>query len=146
MQAGGVDELFPADAYAALEQDPDTALVDVRTRPEWTFVGIPDLGAIGRRMALVEWAQFPSMTVNPNFLPELTHALGGSLPGRVFFICRSGARSLAAARLVAEETARGGRAIGCINVKEGFEGDLDAEGHRGSLGGWKRAGLPWRQN
>lgn len=146
MQAGGVDELSPADSFAALERDTDTALVDVRTRPEWAFVGLPDLARVGRRVATVEWTLFPSMTVNPNFLAELTGALDGALPSRLFFICRSGVRSLSAARQVAEETARGGHALHCTNVKEGFEGDLDAEGHRGTLGGWKLAGLPWRQN
>lgn len=146
MQAGGVDELSPADSFAALERDPDSALVDVRTRPEWAFVGLPDLSGVGRSVATVEWTVFPSMTQNLNFLPELEQALGGRLPGRLFFICRSGARSLAAARLVAEDSARGGRAVRCTNVKEGFEGDLDAEGHRGTIGGWKLAGLPWRQN
>jgi hypothetical protein len=32
-----------------------------------------------------------------------------------------------------------------FNVLEGFEGPKDGEGHRGTLGGWRKAGLPWVQ-
>ena len=68
------------------------------------------------------------------------------MPGHLFFICRSGSRSLAAARLVAARTLGEGRPVECVNVAEGFEGDLDGEGHRGTVNGWKVAGLPWRQS
>jgi rhodanese-related sulfurtransferase len=58
----------------------------------------------------------------------------------VLFLCRSGVRSAAAA----EAAARAGYAH-AYNVTEGFEGPLDADGHRG-VSGWKAAGLPWRQS
>jgi adenylosuccinate synthase len=32
-----------------------------------------------------------------------------------------------------------------FNVADGFEGPVDAEGHRGTVAGWKAEGLPWRQ-
>jgi hypothetical protein len=30
-----------------------------------------------------------------------------------------------------------------FDILEGFEGDRDNEGHRKTLGGWCKAGLPW---
>ncbi|MEM7743539.1 MAG: rhodanese-like domain-containing protein [Pseudomonadota bacterium] len=141
-----IDELPPADTYRALAETGDSALVDVRTRAEWTFTGIPDVGATGRDLLMVEWVSFPSMAPNPRFMTDLVEAAGGELPGRLFFICRSGARSMAAAQLVAAEAMQRGERRHCTNVAEGFEGDLDAEGHRGRMNGWKVAALPWRQS
>lgn len=141
-----VDELLPPEALEALAGTPDSALVDVRTRAEWTFTGMPDLRPIGREILAVEWVSFPGMAPNPRFLDEVVEQAGGRLPDRLFFICRSGARSLAAARLVAAEAQAGGQIVHCTNVAEGFEGDLDEAGHRGRLNGWKVHGLPWRQS
>lgn len=141
-----VDELTPPDALAAIAEDPDTVLVDVRTRAEWNFTGMPDLSPLGRDVIAVEWTSFPSMAPNPRFFEEVVEQSGGRLPGRLFFICRSGARSMAAARLIAAEAQARGQAVHCTNIAEGFEGDLDGEGHRGSTNGWKVRGLPWRQS
>ena len=67
-------------------------------------------------------------------------ALGIQLEDDLFFICRSGSRSLAAAKAMAAAGYRN-----CHNVGGGFEGPLDDERHRGALEGWKAAGLPWQQ-
>lgn len=145
-----VDEIDPVAAYRLLESQADAALVDVRTRAEWAFVGVPDISMTGRPFWRVEWIGFPGMTHNPGFLDELTAHIdadrGGGVPERLLFICRSGARSKAAAETVAAALARSGIAVHCTNVAEGFEGDLDAEGHRGRRSGWKARGLPWRQD
>ena len=141
-----VDEVGPAEACRLLESDPDTALVDVRTRAEWAFIGMPDLSALGRPFWPVEWVAFPSMARNPEFVSELTARMGGKPPARLFFICRSGNRSMAAAQLMATTLAGQGISAHCTNVAEGFEGDLDQDGHRGGVNGWKARGLPWRQN
>ncbi len=127
-------------AWEVLERDPQAQLVDVRTTAEWSYVGIPDLDPIGKRAALVVWQEFPSGELNPNFQAELARAnLRPDQP--LYFICRSGARSLAAAR----EAAIAG--FGHVfNVADGFEGPPDAEQHRGRIAGWKAAGLPWRQS
>lgn len=143
---GLVDEMPPSEAFDLLRQIPDSALVDVRTVAEWSYVGLPDPGALNRPLITVEWVSFPSMEQNRRFYEELCERSGGQLPGHLFFICRSGARSLAAASLVAERALREGETVKCTNVSEGFEGDLDNEGHRGMRNGWKAAGLPWRQN
>lgn len=141
-----VDDMIPPDVLNALAEDPDSVLVDVRTRAEWTFTGMPDLSTLGRDVLAVEWVSFPGMTPNPRFFEEVVEQAGGRLPDRLFFICRSGGRSLAAARHVAVEAESRGQAVRCTNVAEGFEGDLDQEGHRGRVSGWKVHGLPWRQS
>jgi rhodanese-related sulfurtransferase len=140
-----VDELTPPEAHAALAEDHDSALVDVRTRAEWAFTGMPDLSALGKDVLAVEWVSFPSMAPNARFFEEVLDKAGGSLPDRLFFICRSGARSMTAARAVAAESEARGHPIHCTNVAEGFEGDLDDRHHRGRRNGWKVHGLPWRQ-
>ncbi|MEM6487716.1 MAG: rhodanese-like domain-containing protein [Pseudomonadota bacterium] len=148
-----VDQLSPADAYAAMAEAPTARMVDVRTRAEWMFVGMPDLSALDRPLWTVEWQGFPASGPNPDFLEALADvaASDGGMPGHLLFICRSGARSMAAARAVAA-AAEAGQLSGAAqtmrlsNVAEGFEGDLDANGHRGRANGWKVHGLPWRQN
>ena len=140
-----VGQLSPREAFATLRATPDSALVDVRTRAEIAFVGGPDPRAFGRPLACIEWVGFPGGRINVRFEEELLAALGPALPRHLFFICRSGSRSLAAARLIAERTRHEGAPVECVNVAEGFEGDLDAHGHRGTVNGWKAAGLAWRQ-
>lgn len=141
-----VDEVNPTEAYRLLESDPETALIDVRTRAEWAFVGLPDLSALDRPVWPIEWVAFPDMARNSAFVDQLMSQTGGKLPTRLLFICRSGGRSMAAAQTVAATLAGQGVAAHCTNVAEGFEGDLDQDGHRGRANGWKARGLPWRQN
>lgn len=126
-------------AYALLAQEPDAVLVDVRTRPEWTYVGLPDLGPLGKKVVRVEWQRYPDGAPNPTFLDDLA-AAGVGPEQTVLFLCRSGVRSAAAA----ETASRAGFAR-AYNVSDGFEGPLDADGHRGASG-WRASGLPWRQS
>jgi rhodanese-related sulfurtransferase len=126
-------------AYAFLAQEPDAVLVDVRTRPEWTYVGLPDLGPLGKKVVRVEWQRYPDGAPNPTFLDDLA-AAGVEPEQTVLFLCRSGVRSAAAA----ETASRAGFAR-AYNVSDGFEGPLDADGHRGASG-WRASGLPWRQS
>ena len=139
-------EVTPAEAWEGLESDGSSILIDVRTRAEWKYVGIPDLHGLDREVILIEWRSYPQLQVNSEFLSELNKAIGESVPDNIYFICRSGARSLEAAQVTAEELNSRGAAANCVNVLEGFEGDLDANGHRGSVNGWKVRSLPWRQN
>ncbi len=141
-----VDELGPKDTYNHLSNHESAALVDVRTRAEWSFVGIPDVQELGTPLWLVEWISFPAMAPNTQFVDQLSAEAGGSLPERLFFICRSGARSMMAAQSVAAAMQEKGHPLHCTNVAEGFEGDLDGKGHRGAYNGWKAHGLPWRQS
>ena len=128
------------DAWARLGEDTSAVMIDVRTRAEWSYVGLPDLTEAGKEIAAIEWQTFPSGEPNPSFLDDVK-ALGAPSDAPLFFICRSGARSQSAAIAV---TAAGYSQ--CFNVAGGFEGDRDENNHRGTLGGWKAAGLPWRQS
>ena len=141
-----IDEVDPAEAYRLLDSIPDTAMIDVRTRAEWSFVGLPDLSAHGCPLWPIEWVAFPNMAQNPDFISDLAARIGDTPPSRLFFICRSGTRSMAAAQMVAATLSGKGLAAHSTNVAEGFEGDLDQNGHRGGVNGWKARGLPWRQN
>ena len=146
MQNAGksVDSVDVETTWQSLVSRPGAQLIDVRTRAEWTYVGIPDLGAIGKRAVLVEWQTFPDQAMDPRFVERLAgelRALGAQLNDDLFFICRSGGRSLAAAKAMA---AMGYGA--CHNVACGFEGPLDDGRHRGALSGWKAIGLPWQQS
>lgn len=123
------------ETWELLEEDPSAVLIDVRTTAEWTFVGLPDLSSIGKDVRTVEWTRFPDGSQNPDFVDQATEGLDPEQP--ILLICRSGARSNAAAA----ELARVGYIT--INVGSGFEGDLDPSGHR--RGGWKDR-LPWRQS
>lgn len=135
----GVPDISPADTWAALQRDPQAVLVDVRTDAEWNFVGVPDLGGIGKQVALIPWQIFPTMQLNGHFAEHLRKA-GVTAESRVFYICRSGARSLAAG-----QAAQAAGFPHAFNVADGFEGPVDGEGHRGNVAGWKATGLPWRQ-
>jgi rhodanese-related sulfurtransferase len=133
-------DLRPAEAWAMLEEEPAAQLIDVRTRPEWAFVGVPDLGRLGKRAAFVSWQVYPTMQANPTFADEVRR-VAPSTEAPLLFICRSGARSRSAAEAM---TALGFRR--CYNVAEGFEGHSDSDRHRGGQDGWKAAGLPWVQD
>ena len=131
MGLGYAGALLPPEAAELVKQG--AILVDVRTRPELAYVGrIP-------RAAAVEWQTWPGGQPNPEFIGELAAIAPKDKP--VMFLCRSGARSHAAA----DAAARAGWQE-AYNVLEGFEGDKDEAQHRGNLGGWKKAGLPWIQS
>lgn len=127
------------EAWRQLGDDSSAVLVDVRTAAEWNFVGVPDLAGIGKQVIRVSWQTLPKMEKNPAFVEEV-RALASDTDARLLFLCRSGARSQAAAVAM---TAAGYSK--CFNVAGGFEGDLDGDRHRGVTGGWKAAGLPWTQ-
>lgn len=141
-----VGEVNPSDAWRTLGDRPSAVLIDVRTSAEWGFVGVPDLSELGQTLYKIEWAQYPDMSVNPRFAAEVIKQTSAVNPDTYLFICRSGARSLRAAKALAEHLSNLGRDGECLNVAEGFEGDLDLQGHRGVQNGWKARGLAWRQS
>ncbi len=109
----------------------DAVLIDVRTDAEREWVGfIP--GAVP-----LAWKQWPGMALNPDFEAGLRAAVPAGK--KAVLLCRSGVRSIAAAKCAAE------MGIEAYNIVEGFEGDPDQQGQRGRKGGWRLAGLPWRQ-
>ena len=125
--------LHPDEAYEILQSAPGAKLLDVRSRAELDWVGrVPDAVEI-------EWATYPGMKQNPNFIAQLEQQVDKE--ALVLFICRSGVRSHHAAA-AATQAGYGD----CYNVLEGFEGDMDANVHRNTVGGWRVAGLPWEQS
>jgi rhodanese-related sulfurtransferase len=132
-------DISPEEAWKLLSDNPEAVLVDVRTNAEWRFVGVPDLSSLGRDVVYVQWSGVDGSR-NGRFVDELVDA--GVTPGDrpVVFLCRSGNRSIGAA-----EAATDAGIAPSYNVLDGFEGNLDESGHRGSTG-WKAIGLPWKQS
>ena len=125
-------DITPTEAHDMLVADEDAVLVDCRTQAEWTFVGVPEVDS----SRFVEWTRWPDGGHNENFIRDVA---GGLSPEQsVIVICRTGGRSAAAAAAL---TQAGFAKV--YNVTDGFEGHVGTDGHR--AGGWKGAGLPWRQ-
>ena len=139
-------EVGPKETWDGLRNDKGAVLIDVRTHAEWSFVGLPDLSELGKELLLNQWAILPGMQQNPSFMDELDKQLDGAAPSKIYFLCRSGVRSLSAAHLVSEALAARGQSVDCVNIIGGFEGDLDQDRQRGNMNGWKNDGLPWRQS
>ena len=135
-----VENVPPGRVWEALRTNPQAQLVDVRTDAEWSYVGLPDLASAGKQVVLIQWQVYPSMQPNAAFADQLKEA--GFTPGHhIYFICRSGQRSFAAA-----QAARDAGFPHAYNVADGFEGMVNGAGHRGVTRGWKAEGLPWRQS
>ncbi|HEX5142692.1 MAG TPA: rhodanese-like domain-containing protein, partial [Mycobacterium sp.] len=102
---------------------------------------VPDVSGLGREVVYVEWNRLDG-THNDAFVEDLLNKIGDAGSGErpVVFLCRSGNRSIGAA-----ESATAAGIAPSYNVLDGFEGNLDADRHRGSTG-WKAVGLPWVQS
>ncbi|PPD34228.1 MAG: sulfurtransferase [Methylomonas sp.] len=129
-----IENLDPKQAWTVLQENPAAVLIDVRTAIEHGFVGHPP-NAIH-----VAWKEFPGMQLNDQFVEHVQqHAPDKSVP--VLLLCRSGVRSVDAAKAL---EANGYEHL--INILDGFEGPLDENKHRGTVGGWRFLGLPWQQS
>jgi len=133
--------LSPQQAWQLLQDEPRAVLIDIRSSMEFLFVGHP-CGAIH-----IPWIDEPEWTENPHFVTDIRKLLlGGAVCddghgcAAVILICRSGKRSLDAGKTLMES---GFRRV--YHVDEGFEGELDEQHHRSSVGGWRFHGLPWEQ-
>ena len=109
-------DITPEQAWKLLGENPEAVLVDVRTDAEWRFVGVPDLSSLGRDVVYIEWNSVDG-TRNDNFVADLTDQLPAATEAGF---------------------------APSYNVLDGFEGHLDADGHRGGVG-WRAIGLPWKQ-
>jgi sulfur dioxygenase len=137
---GDPDQPRPAEGYAGdvtpelacrWWQQGEAVLVDIRTDAERDWVGFVP-GAVA-----LEWKHWPGMQVNPQFDEQFRSAVPAGM--KAVLLCRSGVRSVAAAKRAAE------LGYEAYNILEGFEGDADEHAHRGTRGGWRVRGLPWRQ-
>jgi rhodanese-related sulfurtransferase len=134
-----VQNVPPTEAWSALQDNAQAQLVDVRTDAEWAYVGFPDLTAAGKWPVMISWQVFPAMQVDPGFVDALRGA-GFAPEHHIYFLCRSGVRSLHAAKAAIQAGFPH-----AYNIADGFEGPPDEDGHRGTVSGWKVAGLPWTQ-
>ncbi len=133
--------LTPQEAWQMMQDDPRTLLVDIRSTMEFLFVGHPK-GAVH-----IPWIDEPEWVVNPHFVTEIRKLmLGGVVCDAeegctpVILICRSGKRSKEAGEALINSNIKN-----IYHVDEGFEGDLDENHHRSTLGGWRFHNLPWEQ-
>jgi rhodanese-related sulfurtransferase len=129
-----IENLTPQQAWGLLQQNDSAVLVDVRTQMEHAFVGHP-VGAV-----YIPWKEAPNGEINPNFIGDVKK-LVPDYDAPILLLCRSGQRSLSAARALEDA---GYKRL--INIIDGFEGPLDPHNHRGNLGGWRFCGLPWQQS
>jgi rhodanese-related sulfurtransferase len=129
-ELGYAGDVTPQQAYEWMKSS-EAVMVDVRSDAELAWVGfVPDA-------VPVPWKQWPGMAMNPRFDADVIAAANGK---KIVLLCRSGVRSIAAAKRATE------LGLEAYNILEGFEGDANADGHRGTQGGWRMRGLPWRQN
>lgn len=133
--------LTAKDAHDLLKKDPRAVLVDIRSTMEFLFVGHPT-GAMH-----VAWIDEPEWTINPHFVTDVRKILLGGATSHddisgapVILICRSGKRSIDAGKALLKADFSE-----VFYVDEGFEGELDENRHRGTVGGWRYRGLPWEQ-
>ena len=124
----------PQEAYLLLQAHPKARLIDVRTNAERDWVG--RVAIADAQHGAVQWSTYPGGVPNPDFVGQLSGQ--ADKDDVLLFLCRSGVRSRHAARLATEA----GYA-NSFDILEGFEGDKDGEGHRKTVGGWCKAGLPW---
>jgi rhodanese-related sulfurtransferase len=129
---GYAGDIAPGLAWQRV-QSGQAILVDVRTAEELHWVGrVPGAlhigGAAGR-----------DQVRNEAFLDQLAQAVPRDR--QVLFLCRSGARSVSAAKAATQAGYRS-----AWNILQGFEGPLDTQKQRGRIGGWRAAGLPWQQS
>ncbi len=136
-----VHSILPPEAWELVEGNQRVVLIDVRSSMEFLFVGHP------RGSVHVPWIDAPDWIVNPNFVTEVRKVMLGGVgigihgsDAPVVLVCRSGKRSLEAGNLLIEHEFQE-----VYNVSEGFEGELDDNHHRSTMGGWRFHGLPWEQ-
>ena len=125
--------------FERLSEESSSYLVDVRTKPEWLFVGLPDLQSLNKQTICVSWHMYPKMEINENFKSEILES-GINKQDTIFLICRSGNRSCDAAKFLASHGF-----TNCFNVIDGFEGENDHNHQRSTINGWKYYKLPWKQ-
>ena len=124
----------PQEAHELLQSNPAVRLIDVRTNAERDWVG--RVAIADAQHGAVQWSTYPGGVPNPEFVQQLSRVAGQD--DVLLFLCRSGVRSRHAAKLATENGY-----INSFDILEGFEGDKDADGHRKTVGGWCKAGLPW---
>ena len=134
-----IKNISSRECFEKLSIEVNSQLIDVRTKPEWIYVGVPDLSSINKNVIFVSWQVYPEMRINKFFENQILES-NIKKDNNLYFICRSGNRSNNAAEFLAS---RG--FSNCFNVIDGFEGKLNHERQRASIDGWQFNKLPWKQ-
>ncbi len=143
-------QITATDAWKILQNNPNSILIDVRTKEEVEFVGFVDLSKIDaqahNRVIYLPWKIYPQMANDEAFTDKLSALIAQNFPAsnpeevELLFMCRSGNRSFEAAMFMSDFGYK------CYNLTNGFEGSHDSSMHRGTISGWKVENLPWKQN
>jgi rhodanese-related sulfurtransferase len=128
-----IENLTPQECWELMQHNPAAVMVDVRTQMEHAYVGHP-IGAVH-----IPWKEAPGWELNPNFVYDVKKAVPDT-DAPILLLCRSGQRSLAAAQVLEQAGYKH-----LVNIVDGFEGPLDADKHRNTIGGWRFCGLSWEQ-
>ena len=134
-----VQNITSVECFNQLSEISNSYLIDVRTKPEWEFIGIPNLSSINKKTILISWHVYPDMKINSLFENQIIESKIKK-HDKLFLICRSGQRSFYAAKFL--------NLCGynyCYNVSDGFEGGKNSLNQRSTINGWKYNNLSWKQ-
>ena len=134
-----IKNISSQECFEKLSIEVHSHLIDVRTKPEWVYVGVPDLSSINKNVIFISWQVYPEMEINKFFENQVLES-NIQKDNNLYFICRSGNRSYSAAESLAS---RG--FSNCFNVIDGFEGKLNHKHQRALIDGWQFNNLPWKQ-
>ena len=123
-----IKQLAAKDIKSFLMAEPNSVLLDVRTKEEWETIGKPKGEKIGLKTYFLQIQFGEERIFNENFIQEFKN-LAINQDKNILIICRSGARSQFAAELLTKEN------YTCVNISDGFEGNQENVG-------WKKCNLP----
>ena len=124
-----IKQLSAKDIKSYLMAEPNSVLLDVRTKEEWETIGKPEGEKIGLKTYFLSIQFGGQRDFNENFIQEFKN-LEINQDKNILVICRSGVRSQFVAELLNKK-----ENYTCINISDGFEGNQENVG-------WKRCGLP----
>ena len=127
------------ECFNKLSKISNSYLIDVRTQPEWEFIGVPDLSSLNKKTIFISWLVYPEMEINSYFKNQINES-NIEKNDKLFLICRSGKRSFNAAKFLTACDYKH-----CFNVTDGFEGDKNTLSQRSTINGWKYNNFPWKQ-
>jgi rhodanese-related sulfurtransferase len=122
-----IRELLTKDIKKFIKENPNSILIDVRSKDEWEIVGKPDGNKINLDTYFLSIKDIKG-EINQNFIEEFKN-LKIDRDKEILVMCKSGTRSLLVSNLLIKED------YNCINISDGFEGNDQNNG-------WKNAGLP----
>jgi len=134
-----IKNISSQECFKKLSIEVHSHLIDVRTKPEWIYIGVPDLSLINKKVIFISWQVYPEMEINKFFENQIIES-NIKKDDNLYFICRSGQRSHDAAKFLDSRSF-----ANCFNVIDGFEGNLNHERQRASIDGWQFNKLPWKQ-